>query len=147
MPIDIKVHYIDGSNDLWIAQNSERIEKFIYQIPGGKVPINIEIDPENWILCKVGDIILDSSVTLDTTSNPIIPQDFKLYPVYPNPFNSEVTFRIDLDIDNLVNFSVYNISGKKVWQQEMNLTAGSHSIKWNGKNSVGDKLPSGNIFC
>jgi aminopeptidase N len=87
MPIDIKANFSDNSEQSWVVQNSTRNEKFILQFPLGKVVESIEIDPNEWILREIVGIQMDTNITLDTTNNPTIPDDFYLYPVYPNPFN------------------------------------------------------------
>ena len=78
---------------------------------------------------------IDNSITL--------PNDFVLFPAYPNPFNPTTTIRFKL-VKSQQNASlrIYDISGRLV-ETLLNekLIAGEHEIKWNGGNN-----PSGVYF-
>jgi hypothetical protein len=77
-----------------------------------------------------------------------LPNQFLLYYNYPNPFNSGTTIKFDLPESGLVVISIYDISGKlvKVLVNESR-TAGSHSVKWDGRDSAGNAMPSGIYLC
>lgn len=137
MPIDIKVTFTDGSESTWVVQNTERNELFTLPIPDGKAIENIKLDPDNWILKKI------SEIRLDTLGNGVIPDEFHLYPVYPNPFNASVTIRFAVKVEGEVQLNIFDIKGNKVWQQSARFTAGNHFIKWDGKNLFGNNVPSG----
>ena len=72
-----------------------------------------------------------------------LPNDFVLFPAYPNPFNPTTTIRFKL-VKSQQNASlrIYDISGRLV-ETLLNekLIAGEHEIKWNGGNN-----PSGVYF-
>jgi blue copper oxidase len=78
---------------------------------------------------------IDNSITM--------PNDFVLFPAYPNPFNPTTTIRFKL-VKSQQNASlrIYDISGRLV-ETLLNekLIAGEHEIKWNGGNN-----PSGVYF-
>lgn len=141
MPIDIKVTFTDGSESTWVVQNTERNELFTLPIPDGKAIENIKLDPDNWILKKISEVRFDPS--FDTTGNITVPDEFHLYPVYPNPFNAGVTIRFVLENEGEVQLNIFDIKGNKVWQQSARFTAGNHFIKWDGKNLFGNNVPSG----
>lgn len=44
---------------------------------------------------------------------PVI-NNFKLYPLYPNPFNSTVTVKYNLPVASAIKITVYNILGEKI---------------------------------
>lgn len=140
MPIDIKATFTDGSESTWVVQNTVRNELFTLPIPDGKAIENMELDPDSWILKKI------SEIRLGTLGNGVIPNEFHLYPVYPNPFNASITIRFDLDNEGEVQLNIFDIKGNKVWQQSARFTAGNHFIKWNGKNQHGNNVPSGTYF-
>lgn len=144
MPIDIKVTFTDGSESTWVVQNTVRNELFTLPIPDGKAIENMELDPDSWILKKISEVRFDPS--LDTTGNITVPDEFHLYPVYPNPFNAGVTIRFVLENEGKVQLNIFDIKGNKVWQQSARFTAGNHFIKWNGKNQHGNNVPSGTYF-
>ena len=137
MPIDIKATFTDNSEQLWIVQNSKRLESYALPLPIGKIINRIEIDPDEWILKKI------VGVNLDTTNNIIIPQEFHLYPVYPNPFNAGVNIRFTLENEGEVQLNIFDIKGNKIWHQSTKFTEGTHLIKWDGKNQLGNQVPSG----
>ena len=73
-----------------------------------------------------------------------IPTDFSLHENYPNPFNPATTLRFDLPEVSDVNVVIYNMLGQKVRTFNMNsISAGSHSIKWNATNDLGDPVGAG----
>ena len=73
-----------------------------------------------------------------------IPTDFALHENYPNPFNPATTLRFDLPEVSDVNVVIYNMLGQKVRTFNMNsISAGSHSIKWNATNDLGDPVGAG----
>jgi len=72
------------------------------------------------------------------------PQDFQLYPNYPNPFNPTTTIRYALDVSSPVKLTVHNVQGQIV-QTLMNSTQsdGEHSVVWNGMDSSNQSVSSG----
>ena len=78
--------------------------------------------------------------TIDET----VPATFALHENYPNPFNPTTTLRFDLAEVSDVNVVIYNMLGQKVRTFNMNsISAGSHSIKWNATNDLGDPVGAG----
>ena len=71
--------------------------------------------------------------------NGLIPEDFGIHSIYPNPFNpvTNITYGLPEHVD--VQIIVYNLSGKQV-ETLINefQTPGYHSVNWNA-----DNLPSG----
>jgi aminopeptidase N len=137
MPIDIKATYIDESESTWVVDNSLRQQFYSLIIPDGKTIQRLELDPDNWILKKI------SEIRLDTLGNSIIPGEFYLHPVYPNPFNAGVTIRFDIEIERDIQINIFDIKGNMIWQQSGNFVSGAHFIKWDGKDQLGNKIPSG----
>jgi hypothetical protein len=74
--------------------------------------------------------------------NGLIPEDFGIHSIYPNPFNpvTNITYGLPEHVD--VQIIVYNLSGKQV-ETLINefQTPGYHSVNWNA-----DNLPSGVYF-
>jgi hypothetical protein len=64
---------------------------------------------------------------------------------YPNPFNPETTIEFNLSKEcSSVKISIYNIKGELVSRQvRTNLTQGSHSVVWNGKDMNNKSVASG----
>ena len=85
-------------------------------------------------------------IPLTTTgiSNQKQMKEFILYPVSPNPFQSSVTIKFELNRRLKTQVDVYDSSGKllsKLVNEEK--AAGSYSISWDGKNLSGDTLADG----
>ncbi len=64
---------------------------------------------------------------------------------YPNPFNPETTISFSVvQTSSLVNLEIYNLKGQKI-KTLVNevLSAGSHSVVWNGTDDKGKSVASG----
>ena len=64
---------------------------------------------------------------------------------YPNPFNPETTISFSVvQTSSLVNLEIFNLKGQKI-KTLVNevLSAGSHSIVWNGTDEKGKSVASG----
>ncbi len=141
MPIDVKVKYDDNSEQLWVVQNTQKSELFTLALPASSTVESIELDPDNWILKKISEIRFDPSP--DTTGNISIPKEFYLYPVFPNPFNAGVAIRFDLENEGEVQLNIFDILGNQVWQESGDFVSGTHFIKWDGKDQIGNSVHSG----
>jgi flagellar hook assembly protein FlgD len=77
-----------------------------------------------------------------------VPEDFRLYDNFPNPFNPETTIRFEIPEAADVNVEVYDILGTRVStlvQQRLN--AGSYAVRWNGGTNTGARAASGVYLC
>jgi len=75
------------------------------------------------------------------------PNEFRLYHAYPNPFNPEVTIKFQIARASDVKLTVFNILGQQVRVlANKKLTAGSHTVTWDGKDSSGNRMSSGIYF-
>ncbi|HPM01184.1 MAG TPA: T9SS type A sorting domain-containing protein [Candidatus Cloacimonadota bacterium] len=63
---------------------------------------------------------------------------------YPNPFNPTTTIAYQLTKSQPVNITVYNAKGQKV-RNLLNsvITAGNHTVVWNGMDDHGKSVSSG----
>lgn len=66
-----------------------------------------------------------------------IPDQIRLFPAYPNPFNPTTTISFELPVRTKLKLTVYNLRGQKVvdlvdaWHP-----AGRYSVQWNAENSA-----------
>ncbi len=86
-------------------------------------------------------------VMVNTTNTaPVIPTTTMLKNAYPNPFNSNHSTTIGLDVKNgeTATLTIYNVRGQivKTYSKE----AGSHQISWNGLDENGTACGSGIYF-
>ena len=92
----------------------------------------------------------DTAKSTDATSdiensNSKIP-DFSVKS-YPNPFNSETNIEYTIDANEIVNVSIYDVSGKCIRTLlNSEQKAGTHIVKWDGKDNLGNTMPSGKYF-
>ena len=76
-----------------------------------------------------------------------IPNKFKLYDNFPNPFNPSTTISYDLKQWSLVKINIYDLLGRNILSiKEEIKPPGHHSFKFYGNNQIGQKLPSGIYF-
>ncbi len=73
-----------------------------------------------------------------------LPLTFEISQNYPNPFNPKTTIHYQLSDEVKVSLKIYNLIGQEI----ANLVdgykpAGYHFVTWNGRNSQGNKVPSG----
>jgi len=88
----------------------------------------------------------------DTTTSTIELSDqfqytFCLQQNYPSPFNPKTTVSFTLSRSITTSIKVYNILGKEITTLiEENLSAGEHSVQWNGKDDKSNLLSGGVYF-
>ena len=81
---------------------------------------------------------------LFTMDSNTMPNSYKLYPAYPNPFNPETTISYDLPEQSFVDITIYDILGKKVSKIVNELqSAGHKSIIWNAEDEYGYQVSAG----
>jgi hypothetical protein len=136
MPIDLKMEFSNGTSETTILHNSVREEYFKVDI-GNKRISQIKIDPDNWILRKI------ESISLDTLNNGGILDDFILFPLYPNPFNSDVTIKFNLHKNSKVRIKIFNLEGSEIWTYINNYNQGTNTVSWDGKDRQGNTAPTG----
>jgi hypothetical protein len=100
----------------------------------GQTEFNLGSDSE-----LVDYVIADAGGNCITVSKTELPQTVALLPNYPNPFNPETTLSYTLSSEDMVNISVYDITGKLIQTlvNEVQLI-GTHQITWHAND-----LPSG----
>ena len=88
---------------------------------------------------KVWRFRLISNRTGDQTIQ-VLPAEFALGRIYPNPFNSRVTITFQLPHWSRVTAALYDVAGRKVADVASdNFTAGEHRIEWSS-SGVGSGL-------
>ncbi len=88
--------------------------------------------------------VLQRTDLLETTPSQTLPNEFRVHPAYPNPFNGEVSIQIELPEIQPIYFSIFTLTGAKVYQSiSVPTQAGQVQLHWNGKTLLGEPLPSG----
>ena len=84
------------------------------------------------------------SLQLMGVSSSNIPEQFILYPNYPNPFNPVTTIRYDLSKESFVDITIYDMLGNVVHNlANANESPGYKSIQWNATNNQGEPVSAG----
>lgn len=85
----------------------------------------------------------DDDLTLSKASGKI-PNDFGLMQNYPNPFNPETEIHFQLPQASNVVLKIYNTLGQEiVTLANGRYAAGAYDVRWNGRDSYGNSVPSG----
>jgi hypothetical protein len=64
-----------------------------------------------------------------------LPNQYKLYPNFPNPFNPETRIRFSLPVAGRVKLEIFNISGQRIQTiVDEFKPAGMYEVYFNGKN-------------
>jgi hypothetical protein len=78
----------------------------------------------------------------------VLIQALHLFQNQPNPFSPETRIEFDLPHSGHVELKVYAVSGRLVRTLvEGRRAAGTHSVRWDGRDDAGRKVSSGVYFC
>ena len=84
------------------------------------------------------------SLQLMGISSSNTPEQFVLYPNYPNPFNPVTTIRYDLSKESFVDISIYDMLGNVVSNLINNVqSSGYKTIQWDATNNQGEPVSAG----
>ncbi|MGA9119840.1 MAG: DUF362 domain-containing protein [Bacteroidota bacterium] len=95
----------------------------------------------------IGIELLALSNSVTSTPEGSSPTIFTLHQNYPNPFNPSTTIAFSMLKSSKAELAVYDVNGKEV-RVLVNgvLTAGNHSVRWNGSDDRGIAVSSGVYF-
>lgn len=83
-------------------------------------------------------------VTAVTDAGATLPAESALQSIYPNPFNSTVQIRFDVDTAAPVRLELFDVTGQRVRTLlRSTLPAGTHATSWNGRDDAGRSVASG----
>ena len=78
--------------------------------------------------------------------NTIVPEE-NVLSNYPNPFNPTTTIKFNVQANSKISIEVFNVKGQKVKQLvNERISAGEHSIVWNGSDDNNRSVASGIYF-
>ena len=76
-----------------------------------------------------------------------VPDKVRLFPAYPNPFNSSTTIRYEVPVPTILRVTIYNLRGQLVTTLiDKKHDTGTYQVRWNGKNAANSPVPSGVYF-
>ena len=124
--------YLDQENEYIFTTEPKGSFSASYDGPIGTYPV-------------VGEPRFTLNITyeaLNSNSQPTLPENFTLHPVYPNPFNPKATISFDIPEVSNVLLNVYNVQGALVEKLiTKTIKPGSHRYTWEPTT-----LPSGVYF-
>ncbi len=108
------------------------------KLAGPEIAANTGLDMSGWTLSGWFDEeVLDYAGVKDL--NNVVPSDFEISAVYPNPFNPSTTIEVGLPDNGLLSVSVFNIEGRQVAV----LANGAHNSGYHQFVFDGTNLSSG----
>ena len=73
-----------------------------------------------------------------------LPRAFRLYPSFPNPFNSSTTIRYQTAESGQVQLDIFDLTGQRVKSLVYEIQApGIYELSWDGTNEQGTFVSSG----
>jgi len=144
------LHIYGGNNGLSYLESDEHYA--IMSLP----PSNGE-DGGNWFGIESGEMVVINengltnfpefvSTEIDDSELPV-PDYFKMYPAYPNPFNGSVTILVDVIANENIDLSIYSIKGDNVYKMIVNnVHIGKNMIQWNARSNQNKMVSSGTYF-
>ncbi|MDZ7342131.1 MAG: T9SS type A sorting domain-containing protein [candidate division KSB1 bacterium] len=121
----------------WYAPGVGPVKRILYGIAMIEYPLTS---------AYVNGLHLPTEIEKTPESN--LPEQFYLYPNYPNPFNAMTTISFDLPFSSDVTLEIYNIMGKKVRTLLADQKpAGHFEVQWDGTDESKQSVASGIYFC
>ncbi len=109
--------------------------------------VNGQATVEEFTMGASGERTFVGTLTLKGGGSGAVPTQYALDQNYPNPFNPETTISFEIPVEAHVRLEVFNILGEKVTTLvDENRSAGSYSVKWNGRTDDGTPVSSGIYF-
>jgi hypothetical protein len=91
---------------------------------------------------------VDAPTAADLGDPGSLPNRFELHQNQPNPFNAATTIAFSLDRAGFVSLVIYDLLGRKVRTiVSKDLSSGSHTATWDGKDDYGTDATTGVYFC
>jgi len=135
-----------------IAVGAGPIFKINYLVDGGVPSTNVNMLLAsvnltdifgNYNLQYIGSNGVFVITALGTEDETIIPETFSMSTNYPNPFNPLTHVDFDVPEQSNVSFSIYSLLGQQVLSISSAYQPGSYKFTWNGRDQMGNALPSG----
>ena len=110
--------------------------RLVFQIGNSCVP-----DIQTRDVLALFDVVVEEETSV---SEDFLPAKFAVYENYPNPFNPATQISFDLTEQSATEVTVWNLLGQKVSTLFAgDLSAGHHTVTFDGHNTNGSLLPSG----
>jgi plastocyanin len=134
--MDVLAHTSTSDSGLWDSGPLAQNDTFMRAFPtAGTFPYHCILHP-----LMTATIVAGTQSSID--EEPLTPDQFRLEPNFPNPFNSGTKIAFVLGSDGAARLEIYDAVGRKVETlMDGSLGAGRHAIAWEAGNR-----PSGLYF-
>jgi len=110
----------------------------------GEYELRLQVTDRIDTVSHTWNITVAPAVTGIEKQEKTIPDSYRLFGPYPNPFNPSVTIPYALPEDSHVVINIYNLSGAIIRTLiSERMPPGYHSVQWNGINNRGISVASG----
>ncbi|MBU2492657.1 MAG: T9SS type A sorting domain-containing protein [Bacteroidetes bacterium] len=97
--------------------------------------------------CVINGVLYGDTTTVGIEEGVHLPDEFTLFQNYPNPFNPSTTIKYNLDKEEFVRLSIYDVLGNRIkLLVNESQHPGYYTLTWEGKNEFGKRIPSGVYF-
>ncbi len=119
----------------WISSLAINSKEYLF---AGADHIELSVAPSLGVYRSINPVTSIDSTYLGNINN------FELYQNFPNPFNSETTFKFSIHFNSVTNLIIYDNNGQKIKEILKNklLNSGVYNFRWNAKD-----IASGVYFC
>ena len=141
-PMDLGILCYDDNNwtyyrdDFWLVNAAGEIA--------------VDHDNVKWIVATKGIASFDGGPTVEPTEvseTEKLPAALSITANYPNPFNPVTLIEYRIPEDGFASLIIFNIKGQAVRDLVTGqLTAGKHTVLWDGKDGFGKPVSSGVYF-
>ena len=139
--------------DVLILSGYDGQLKYQYVLPGSEQARSVAAVPsldENGSYEIVGGsdgsrvVMISGGAVAVSVREKRVPDHFALSNGYPNPFNPSTSFRLDVPRSVNADVTIFDMLGRKIRSMHFeNLAAGSHTVRWDGRNDDGQTVASG----
>ncbi len=119
-------------------------DQWLESHPGLVIPL---VETEDGLV-GIFDIVMNEEVIVGIDNAPDFPQQFNLYPTYPNPFNNSTQIQFNISRPGYVSIGVYDSNGKwvtNIIEKHIN-SIRTHTLDWNGVDMNGNLVSSGSYL-
>ena len=148
---EIQIENLQPQMDMVSARVGSELRVIWHSMDGGRLPQGegdlIRFTGETEMTIKEIEVGTAAGEVTHASVEVLLPVGFALSQNYPNPFNPETRIDFSLAAPGSAEIAVFNVLGheiKKIHYRE--LSAGQHSVVWDGRNESGNPVASGIYF-
>ena len=79
----------------------------------------------------------DDTTTIAVITDDFLPEEIKLYPSYPNPFNPKTTISVSIANAALIKLNIFDVNGRLIDNLYDSVIApGHYQLAWNATNKA-----------